>query len=489
MITDMNYKDSAEEVVIAALASANPEADTRKGTAIRELVVAPQASIYANMQDYIAEHTKGLAELLAETVPNYERIEALLSNINMTRLPGIKASGLLLGYVAYSTDISFAEGYKIKAGDLVYEVTEAVTLTPTARLDGDGYFILIPVTAEAVGVEYNIAAGTAMEEQGLTVGGPITAHIMTGGAGAESATAIAARLEEGIPTGVVSLASRKGLASLAKIYPALRDVNAVGLGDAEMIRDTTNPFGTSGMCVDVYVKTYDEPVIHTLAIEAVLGQIRLTNPGDLLTIKQIYEEPSDVYGTLLEPVHTLLQTTSANPHLTAVDDDMYLSTYAEYQITLNKSITGTVYVDVYTCPYLADLQATVDSPEHKSFNADVVVKAAVPVYLGMELSIIADSTINEDMIESAVVNYVNTRNIGQPLYLTELVDALKVLYPQIKNVSNIDISAQYTDAGQVVRTLKVVDNQLTHNTSGPVTDKNAIFKITKEYIHVTATYI
>jgi hypothetical protein len=468
-ITQTDF-DTAEAYVISLLRAEYPSLDLRRGTVLRDLLVRPAAELYAldsaRMEDLRTRMS--LAALQESGTAEPSDVDAILFNFNITRRAGTYAQGQLLVKVDAARIYTIAAATRFETLDgLAFETPQLYTIRTGADTDGgqlelypanDGsYYFLLPVTATAVGVQYNVVQGTSMDPV-ASIYGFITAEAYTafaGGLDQESLDAVIARLPVAI--------SNRSLTSRTSIEAKLRDqfdgtdvsiqsLGVQGMGDEAQIRDKHNPLGfTTGSRVDVYARTFTAPnvvVIRKTGTKTAANtyQIPLTAtdaPG-FYAVRSVAETESTLapamnWGALpvvgsyaftdIRAASGIAQTF----HDIDADNSMIETAFSVFQSSV-LTVTGVPYsedthdfkIELYTAPGLTDLQEYVDSLAVRNTEADVLVRCPLICTVGLStrLYYAPGSAIDTSQMISDVCAYINSRSFVDTLTRSELAGVL-----------------------------------------------------------------
>lgn len=251
------------EFIQTRLAEVDPDFDTRQGSAHYDLFVIPQQFMLQPFSDYMIDRrtAQSIRQILAQEDPDAwstEDVDDLAGNLYVTRDTGALASGVVRVYYITPKDVEFpALTAQFTSGSLNFFNTADFTITAAdmaLQSDGSLYYIDIGVQAEAAGDEYNVEAGaiTAILNDLDAVRVTNLADI-SGGLPTETNTTLLNRAKTSI--GVRDLETVKGINAILKdLYPFLREIVSIGMGDPEMQRDILYNTHVGGK-TDVYLKT------------------------------------------------------------------------------------------------------------------------------------------------------------------------------------------------------------------------------------------
>ena len=172
--------DTAQAEIVQLIRENAPTLDIRRGTSLRDLLVRPAAQFHAVDTERInrLRQTYSLALMAANpTLADMDIAKALLANLAYFPRNGTRAVGYTAFYLAEAKDLYIPAGYIVQDGALhQYQtttawtartgaVTDPATEVQLAAIDSalGKYFFVLPMTAAAVGAEYNAQANDALQ--------------------------------------------------------------------------------------------------------------------------------------------------------------------------------------------------------------------------------------------------------------------------------------------------------------------------------------
>jgi len=247
----------------ARLQEANPNFDTREGTAFYDLFVEPQELMLTPITSALADFqiSQSIATILALPSPDTystAAVDNLLSNLYVTRSPGQLATTNVRVWYETPLDKQYpALTAQFTAGTLSFFNSSAVAITAqqmALQTDGTLYYVDIPAQSQTNDSTYN-----------STVAGTITAFVndadavkvsnttpIVGGLPTQTNTQILTQAKNSIA--VRDLETVKGInAILTQNFPSITEIQPIGMGDPEMQRDILYNVHVGGK-TDVYIK-------------------------------------------------------------------------------------------------------------------------------------------------------------------------------------------------------------------------------------------
>ena len=523
--------DAAENVVISLLKEQNPNLELKKGSVLRELLVKPNAQLYALNTDrtsYVADQLS-LQQIALMVPPNWDMANRILSNYNITRRVGTKAYGQILVKVTYnqgyylSTDNIFtvnSKQFTILAPVTVVDTTTTPIITqaeiPLRASDvGDYYYFVVNAQAVVEGTDSMIDARTTLDVQ-PDFYGYISAESYSdfvGGSDSETMEELIARLPAAI--------SNRGLDSYLSISSFLRDnfvniteVGVVGMGETEQLRDRHNVMGISmGGRVDVYPKTFVYPSTVIMEKTATRSEDYTNNwifsilsadaPGFYM-VKSI----TDLDSASSLGSYSYIESRGVDPavqtvHDIASDNSVIETAYTIYQksdvtvtdVPTSEAATRKFRVEVYVAPQLIDVQALVDSPTYKNRFSDYLVRSPLMCFISLRVVIHQKTnypTIDVELVKKDIADYINGTGFGHIMTKAQ-VSAIVEKYPVIKittddrNEEGMVLQGKLRDAAGNLHTLQgdVLDINSLNAADYLVSSKTVLFVCDKKNLFIT----
>lgn len=467
--------DDAVQLVISGIKSSDPKLDTRLGTVLRSLLVNPEARLSAAVSKQIDDVRRSTSlKSLRDAEENggeidVEDVNAVVSNFNMTSITGRPAEGLVKVVVE-----SGKQSYSISAGaefstidGLVFTATKDITASlperNTARANTPlykgvaGYFFLVPVKSEEVGIIYNISKGTS-----LTPALQIYAFVSAEAYLPFSGGSDAGDIEETIAKITPSLSIR-GFVNRNACEGMLRDefdkgnfplvaCSVAGYRDGVQRRDKHGVFGVGiGGRMDVYVRNFNDIFTKTETVEGVKtedGSYKLdispdTFPGScwVKSVSEITDVNSslnfrcarkavgventwhdfDISENSSETFNTVwqgLDVVAFEVPSDGIDDTTKEETWSDRR---------QFQVVVYCLPEARELQSYVDRDDIRSIGTDVVVRCPIICNVSVHATVTydTDKPIDEEDARYRIRKYINGLGFVGALTRSEIVHILK----------------------------------------------------------------
>ena len=291
-LSDLITATSAQELMVQSLKDAGFEGDLTPGSPIYQLLIDPNAIIYAANVAKQDEIKNSWSLLSGQVDPNTALNMATISNIfnNLRILPtaGARSAGKITLVFATNTTRSLAGARFIASDGSTFSPKLSYTLVPSEanrssysasellyRQDAQGYSVEIEVEASEVG-STAVGAGDMFT---TTLSGLISAHASTsfsGGYIAESIEDLIKDVPETLSeTSMVSPISV--ITAITNNFPQLNEIAVFRAGDAEMRRANRNFLGVDSGSADIVVTTSVKPSVSRAFIP---GHLELTIDED-----------------------------------------------------------------------------------------------------------------------------------------------------------------------------------------------------------------
>jgi hypothetical protein len=442
-----------------------PSLDTAPGTAIDETVVKPAASLYAAQDAKLTDLLSQFSLSLLAANPNASMTLAqeLSSNYRVLPRTGTPGTGTLAVYTTSTSNTYIYRGTKFSSSTLVMTTsktyvgiiadtipasTETVEYRKAVLFDDGIYVFTIPVST-TINTSATVSEGQAvtMDNKPATVTQVVVSGTISGGTDAETAQSLATRALYGVTASVPS-----GNAHISALFSEVQDVNvysqkSFGLGDAEMLRDRNNISNVSmGGKVDVYCRTASLPSSSQFTVTAtkVSGDTWQASIDRSMAPGFYYISSLTRSGSQIVLSGTDISTTFGASQ--AVDgpsvSDGISARYSSYQTAMISftfpglsTTTDTFQVIAVTMPGVETLQSYINSRDIRNDAQDVLVKAPVPNYIGLNMTCTVPPGVNaitEDQIRTVVVSAINSTEIGRKfISAADVVTAIQAVYPTI----------------------------------------------------------
>jgi len=488
-LSDLQALDSADvqqllDRLSAQLQELNPSLDLKRGVfkdTVAYLHAVLEAAVRTNLERY--QSARSLAQIEADpSLADEGVVDAVLSNWGVSRTVGTKASSSVTIELSQSRSVTVPAGFIFESGGKQYVATATFVARTTAgqvsnandrlltQLNNGNWAFVIDVEAGQIGAEYKLNAGELLVPNRSLVS-YVTSYATStfeDGTNTETNAELLNELQLGIAA--KTLSNRTNMRSYLRSQPAFSGItrqSIVGYGDAEMLRDQHTIFPVSfGGRVDWYVRTQAALQRTSKTVTATLISIdgdestwqfsldRDEFPG-LYEVTKIRREADSSLNSgfeiTLDSRGNDLTATGFLPDIQTVAEGAY-STFQVTTIRFTDTVSDTSLLVVgetadYVCeitgmPLIKEIQADVSSRDVRSWAADALVKAPVPCFVQISLTInktagAADPDVSG--IKDALVQAVSRVGFTGRLDGSLLVDVVHSFLSDDASVTALDL--------------------------------------------------
>lgn len=465
-----------------------PEIDLQRGV-FHDLVLYLNGVLNSLIQENIDRILSANSLLKVENDPTLADetvVDQILSNYNITRSAGVAATGAITFVLATDQTTKFIRDTELSANGVTYSLRETYVITkePVATNAnnyrvmtpvGDGtYVVTLPATATTVGVAGNISAGTLMQSV-VTLDNVLSIYAATNFTGGLDPASNAAYLQS-LRTGMAAktVGGRASYEAFLRAQPNLSNIlhiSVVGAGDAEQKRDQHGVIPISGGGkVDVYVQTTAQAQQSTHNVQATYigtsanGTLWQVNIDRELAPGYYYFNSAAPAGS--EPVTnnqyeikndyrvTNLYEVGFVPDIRHYTEGVYSRYQTGYVIfedvdTPSNGLTPYASTKMYrlvvtSMPLLREVDIALTSRENRPRGTDILVKAAVPCFTKITVSIhskelldIPEETINQ--IKYDIVTAIQTVGFSGQLHASLIIAAAVKHLTQQQVIDGVDM--------------------------------------------------
>jgi Baseplate J-like protein len=480
----------ANQAFMTALLNARyPELDTTRGV-VHDVICFLAGGVVSSVTKTELDRAYASRSLLAvrsdPTKFDADVIDHILSNFLVSRNTAAAAVGTLTVVISDNITTVVPSGGIWTIGTTSFQtqfpvVARVVGGSLVSSNDrplisrGDGtYEFSLPVLAIDKGTAGNIRANTSATPSFSLPKfvKAVTREDFTGGKDEETITSALTRLANGIPAKVA--AGGENIKSMLRAQSGYTDAefSVVGFGNQAQLRDKRSIFPVSfgGGRVDVYARTASNMITVTRTKSATLLEIvddrtslwqlnvsktdfpghylatTIQNPRNLsggdIPISSISRSYDRVAATAVHDIQrdseaflTMYQTAGIKfLDTTTVATTLTLGQTSDYTVTL----TGQPGIDL--------LQSIVDSAEHRSWSADVLIKAAVPADVQIDIQIAASnitlSTADIAAVKVAAAKAATLSGFPGKLYVATIIQAASAALPSGAQIAALNAYAR-----------------------------------------------
>ena len=432
--------------------------DAGVGTSVRELVVRPMAILRAAGQ---AEQDDFFNKLNLYAVANggesnSDTIDAVASTYRIKRMSGKPASGTVLVELVNNVMTYIPLGVTFSYGEYVLYLDKTYVIIPTddntTYTDTEDVSYLHPYTLNSklyavipahtqTGVVDVLPTGTPLAYEG-TINNVSSYSVLSpiaGGSAPETDQELASRILYGVVKGYLSTPLQIKAAFMDEFEISPNNIAVFGINDTIVNRSVNPITGISqGGFVDIYAN-----VTKSVATNYVSGIAESddTSSGEkerefsftlsqddsagVYDIKQVFA----VSGTPIYALKVTYGMFTNSHHLS--ESDARFTKFQKIMITF-KAVTASAFlpitIETIRMNNISDLQNFVDSDERRTPGQDIIVKAAIPCFIDLSVTVKANtSEYDVDAMKQALIAKIHNMPIGSDAFTAE--DIISALEP------------------------------------------------------------
>jgi hypothetical protein len=465
----------------------NPSLDLKRGV-FKDIVAYYHAvletALRTNLERY--QSARSLQQINANAIAaDSTVVDEVLSNWGVTRKTGTRAIGSVTIELSQARSVTIPNNFTFSVNGLTYVSTQTFTSRPSegqisdpitdrllVQLSNGSWAFTIEVEAEDVGSKYKLNAGDTITPDRTLVSyvASYATSTFNDGTDAETNEQLIAELQLGLAA--KALSNRINMRSYLRSIPALNlttNQSIIGYGDAEMLRDQHTIFPISyGGRVDWYIRGQETLQRLSRRVTATCISVSgLTSTWQFAVDKNAspgFYEVTKVRRQVDSNLNSGFEITSdiRSNNLTGVGfipdiANVAEGAYTAFQTAIIQFVdtaTSTVGLAVgqtglYVCelvgtPLIQEIQSLVSSRDVRSYAADALVKAPVPCFTQVTLTLnkttgvsISDETISK--IKLAIVGVINRTDFLGRLDGSHIIEAVHALIPDSMSVTQLDL--------------------------------------------------
>jgi hypothetical protein len=488
-LTDLDNADVQQvlEQLTTQLQELNPSLDLKRGV-FKDIVAYYHAvletAIRTNLERY--QSARSLQQINANAVAaDSTVVDEVLSNWGVTRKTGTRAIGSVTIEISQARSVTIPANFTFSVNGLTYVATQTFTSRTSegqisnpvtdrllVQLSNGNWAFTIEVEAEDVGSKYKLNAGDTLNPDRTVVSfvASYATSTFNDGLDAETNEQLIADLQLGLAA--KALSNRTNMRSYLRSIPALNLVtnqSIVGYGDAEMLRDQHTIFPVSyGGRVDWYIR--GQETLQRLAVTVTATCVSIAgststwqfalnknaSPGFYEVTKvrrQLDANLNSGFEIILDSRSNDLTGDGFIPDITTIAEGAYTA----FQTAIIQFVDTVTLVSglavgqtaLYTCeligtPLIQEIQTLVSSRDVRSYAADALVKAPVPCFVQVTLTLnkTTGTMIDADMIDKiklAVIGVVNRTDFVGRLDGSYIIEAVHGLITDNISVTQLDL--------------------------------------------------
>lgn len=466
------------------LQTLNPELDLKRGVfhdTVLYYHAVLEAAIRANLERY--QSARSLQQIEADpSLADVAVVNEVLSNWGVTRREGTKAVGSVTIELSLAQSVTVPVGFVFQANGKEYVATASFTSRTSAEqvasetdrliqpLSNGNWAFTIDVEASEIGSDYKLNAGDLITPVRSLVG-YVTSYATSSfedGLNTETNAELLIQLQNGISAKALSnRASMRALIASLPEFSSATNQSIVGYGDPEMLRDQHTIFPISyGGRVDWYIRGQAQLERNSLSVIARLIAIsgtkstwqfavnRNTYPG-FYEIEKIRRSDDSAVNSGFEIVEDNRSNDLTGAGFIPDIANVAEGAYSAFQTAIIRFVdtvsdvtklsvgqTAEYLCEVVGVPLIGEIQSFVESRDIRSYAADVLVKAPVPCFVDVTLTINKASgdpipDINE--IKTAIVNEINSVGFIGRLDGSKIIDRVHGFIANSASVTELDL--------------------------------------------------
>jgi len=413
-----------------------------------------------------------LAVKAAPALYDEDIVENILSNFLISRDAATKATGSIAVVISENVTTVIPGGYLWTAGSTKFQTLYPVVARTfgssvvsgndrTILPRGDGTFeFTLPVIAVTAGPAGNVRSGIAATPDILPARflKAQTAQDFTGGKSAESIDTLITRIGNGLASPVA--AGGENIKNMLRVNSGFSsaEFSVVGFGNPAQLRDKRSVFPIAlGGRVDVYCRTATNTIAVTvrksctlIAVDGAKRSLWRVNIGKqdfpgfhrVVSASLTTTADADIFPAINTRKAVDMSNEAYVPDIQNPSEG-FLSTYQTaisyfYDVTSPTTTmvvgdTAFYNITLEGQPGIDTLQQIANSAEHRMWHGDLVVKAAVPANVFIDIVVDTDtvelSAADESAVASAAATAASASGFPGKLFISKIVQAASAALP------------------------------------------------------------
>ena len=511
----------------------NPNLDLKRGVfhdTVLYYHAVLEGAIRENLERY--QTARSLQQIeIDPSIADANTVSDVLSNWGITRDEGTFAKGSVAVVVDSSSSVTISSGAAFEADGVKFTADDSYTSTtnPAAadtdndrlmtQLSDGNYIFTIFVTASEVGAAGKLGADTIIIPD-APISNYVTSYAssdFTDGTSSETNSELVNKLQDGISAKALSnRINMRGLLRSLSQFVSVTNQSIVGYGDPEMLRDQHSIFPLSfGGRVDWYVRGQEQLNTVSLLKEATLISVNTSDQGtwqfslDKDEVPGFYEIRSIVLSGYTTVSTETFSITSDERGLNLTDTGFIpdIKTQAEgaftaYQTTtiqfLDTETDASVLtvgdkqeyaIKVVNSGYTKELQAYMASRDTRCFGSDVLLKAPVPCFVQVSLTVnktSGDADPDVSAMKNSIAAVVNGTGFIGRLDSSRILEAAAGYLQNNTSITDLNLLGRIFTPDYGVSWLRSDDSLIVPTTAGPmVSAKTVQFFVSVEDISIS----
>lgn len=485
------------------LQALNPELDLKRGVfhdTVLYYHAVLEAAIRANIERY--QSARSLQQIEADpSLADNDVVNEVLSNWGVIRREGTRAIGSVTIELSAAQSVTVPVGFAFQANGREYVSTASFTsrtsevqvASETDRLlqplSNGNWAFTVDVEATEIGSDYKLNAGDLITPVRSLVN-YVTSYATSSfedGLNTETNAELLIQLQNGISAKALSnRASMRALIASRPEFVSVTNQSIIGYGDPEMLRDQHTIFPISyGGRVDWYIRGQAQLERSRLPVTAKLLSITgTTSTWQFSIARDVYPGFYEVTkirrsdDTVLNSGFEITEDNRSNdltgdafiPDITNVAE----GAYSPFQTTIIKFVdtvsdvtklaigqTAEYVCEIVGVPLIGEIQNFVSSRDVRSYAADVLVKAPVPCFVNVTLTInkaAGDPTPEINGIKAAISDEINSVGFIGRLDGSKIVDRVHGFIANSSSITELDLFGRIRRPDGSIQYLRSADS-------------------------------
>lgn len=431
----------------------------REGSVIKDIAVKPLSGLLAPFITEL-EQMRDNQSFLNFLNLDPDAADALAANVFVSRRSGTRATGTVRLFFDTPVDTTIPAEFSFSTADgRMFYTISAVTITEdemSLNYDNGLYYVDVLVEADMEGTGYNVDVGAinssymTLPAHVVTVSNP---YPFTDGTYAESNAELYAKVKDSITTR--DLVTEKGIRYVLRdTFNDIQNIQIVGFGDPEMIRDTVLDDSIHiGGKVDIYMQLSTD-IEDTYTFDPIYAENEL-NSTTFSKLPILGISKLEILDPGTEDI-TGVEIPASKWWLESVSNKTRLSVYEKLILHVDPMYAGyTVKMTFKWAENLKNIQNWILTSEHRVVCADLYAKHLFPAFISFSLYYHSEEEISG--LQNMLEDFITTHNPDEPLQSSDIIDYIYTM-GSIHVVNPFTISAEIFMPDGTIK--KVIDEDM-----------------------------
>jgi len=434
------------KVIITEVINENfPDIDTSDGSVISEFIINTGSINYAFLEEKIQSFNNSVSISKALENPDTvddAAVDALMSNWNAERSPGVKPKGNIRITVSSLRDYTVTSGTAFTSKEKDYYALSDYSFEAEDLIQsGDNaYYFIVNIEADEAESGYNILSGAKFTSvvYPLNITSIEAVNDFSLASEVQTSADIIAVVRESITTR--DFVSPKSIKKLIKEkFTTITQIETLGYKDREQQRDYNNLGIKVGGKVDILSRTKD---IDNITVEVTTDENGL---ADLSSVEYPILRINS-YALKISPSRKVTDISflciTADSSLSHIQARFSPSENISLQTTY---LSQTILIDLNVSKICNEVQSFIEDEDLESIVQSTLSKTFMPAFVVVDLEFGTkdDSSIDSDSIKLAIVDYINSYT-GERFFVSLFVQHLLSTFDNMEYIHlPMDIKARY----------------------------------------------